>query len=330
MEAGRFLDTVGFVSFPKQSSYVAHSRDENSPSSTLFRHAFLDANKQSLAIALGVDKAADLSVPEGSKLSMFIHDSQRELRLGSILGCSPSTFKLDASPGDPNSLWGLYLNHVVPTQLFKGKSGNVFVQRTGALRYSLFDGQVTMDDVIAVCPFNDTIYQVAKKIRGHILLQIISQANRPVSTGPGLPDFAVSPSHIEPHRDYSIYVPDWSVREMRERIVNATGRIDAPVSQTRTSTTNLWRDFVVQSWPSCDEANNYDKLVLVGSSVAQHSIPRSLSSPALILFVTFFCLQLYRKSRGSRRGTQPLLPQYGERYGSVLTVNVVGARAGRQ
>jgi hypothetical protein len=318
MEAGRFLDTVGFVSFPRQNTYIASLRDDHSPT-TLFQHAFLDANKQSLALALGLDNAADLSVPEGSRLTSFIHESQRALHLGTILGCSPSTFKLDALPNDPNSLWGLYLNHVVPSQLFKGSSSHIFVQRTGALRYSLFEGQVTMDDVIAVCPFNDTIYQVAEKVRGSVLLQVFSQAFRPLSTGSELPDLAVSPSHVDPHREYSVYVPDWNMREMHGRIFNATGRTYTPVLLTGASTMNLWRDFVGQTWPSCNEATSEKKFALVEPSEIQHLAPRLLSGTALILVVVLGCLYFNRKSRQSTDGTQSLLPyQSVEGYGSVF------------
>jgi 2',3'-cyclic-nucleotide 2'-phosphodiesterase (5'-nucleotidase family) len=162
MEAGRFLDTVGFVSFPKQGTYT--SAFPNISRTELFQHAFIDASKQGLSQALGFNNPEDLSTSEGAELTSFIHNSQRKLHLNAHLGCSPMTFSLEANLNDPASLWSLYLNHVVPAELFQFNASKLFLQRTGAFRYALFKGDIKEDDVVAVCPFDDAIFAVAEGI----------------------------------------------------------------------------------------------------------------------------------------------------------------------
>jgi hypothetical protein len=72
-----------------------------------------------------------------------------------------------------------------------------------------------------------------------------------------LPALAVSPSSIERDGYYSIYVPDWNMPEIVDRISNATGKSYTPVKLAGVSTTKLWRDFVTHSWPTCKDATEY-------------------------------------------------------------------------
>ena len=75
-EAGRYLDTIGFVSFPvqKQNTTVEISDHRNDTANstnatTQFQHVFLDANLDALKATLGVD---DLTTASGSAL-VFSH-----------------------------------------------------------------------------------------------------------------------------------------------------------------------------------------------------------------------------------------------------------------
>lgn len=280
MEAGRFLDTVGFVSFPRSHSYIAaqtKAGGHNLTALSLFQHEFIDASKAGLSSALCLDDADSLSTPEGDALSAMIRETQQRLDLESVLGCSPTNFLLSTDWKDPSTLWGLYLNKVVPSQLFRNNGSKVYVQRTGAFRYMLFEGEVSLDDVISVCPFNDTVYEVVDSIQGSTLQDLLKALTNLTST----PDLAVFPLQLDPDRLYAVYVPDWNMPEVIDVISSATGQALTPVP-TGKSTTNLWRDFVKSHWPTCDEAASehqaYTVLTASSPSASEHQAYTVLSA----------------------------------------------------
>jgi 5'-nucleotidase, C-terminal domain len=295
MEAGRFLDTVGFVSFPKQRTYT--SAFPNSSRTELFQHAFIQASKQGLSQALGLHDAEDMLTTEGAELTSFIRSTQRDVHLNTRLGCSPMTFDLDANFNDPASLWGLYLNHVIPAELFQFNASKLFLQRTGAFRYTLFEGEITEDDIIAVCPFDDAIYAVADGIQGAIVVEVLRQlATTLDSTMASLPALAVSPSFIELDTFYSVYVPDWNMPEILDHISNATGKSYTPAKLEGVSTTELWRAFVAHSWPTCKDATAYSHVMSMrGQSIAgevQDRLPAFLSVAAGVVFIALLAARL--------------------------------------
>ena len=195
-EAGRFLDTIGFVSLDNLNNRIQTTTDSenetknntnNKNDSAVFRHRFWNANRKSLHEILSTEQQdsssssdfdRDFGTPEGRSLTLAIHNTQSELGLDEVLGCSPHTYGIFAHPkessritttnsnNDP-SLFDLYLHQMLPNQLlapmyrFDKHSGEpVFVSGTSVLRYSLFEGPVTVNDVIAIEPFNNTIHEV--------------------------------------------------------------------------------------------------------------------------------------------------------------------------
>lgn len=125
-EAGRYLDTVGFVSFNIHGE---------------FQHAFLDANLQTLSSSLLLTDESQLMTPDGQDLSNFIQKTQQEAGLLDILACAPHAFFRNRTMDDPDSLYGLYLNHIVPTYLFQKDVSKVLIHGRGDFRYDLFAGK---------------------------------------------------------------------------------------------------------------------------------------------------------------------------------------------
>ncbi|VEU38597.1 unnamed protein product [Pseudo-nitzschia multistriata] len=218
-EAGRFLDTIGFVSFDAntRTTQATNGSNNNRQSDSNFRHRFLDANKQSLLQTLmrsshlshggnqrGLSFSEGFGTPEGRALTRAIRDTQKDLGLDVVLGCSPRTYGIfdyetepitrapsssDANPPrndwfSESSLWGLYVANVLPRQLLRpmlalsrqardDSSGEeaaeahpLFLAGTGSLRYTLFEGPVTVNDVIAISPFNNSIVEIVAKRKG--------------------------------------------------------------------------------------------------------------------------------------------------------------------
>lgn len=321
MEAGRFLDTIGFVSFPKQrtlaSGVASKSRAE------LFQHTFIEASKEGLSLALGLDNAEDLSTIEGAQLTSFIHSSQRKLHLNNRLGCSPMAFNLDTSLHDPSSLWGLYMNHVIPAELFQGSSSKLFLQRTGAFRYALFEGEITVDDIIAVCPFDDAIYEVADGIQGATVLEILRQSSSTLDgTREPLPALAASPSLIERDAYYNVYVPDWNMPEMLDRISNITGKSYTPAKLAGVSTTKLWFDFVNHSWPTCEAATEFMYSTSFRAPSAAEEIQERLpavmiAAAGVILLIVLLVVRTLTVATRTLESQSRLLPRFERQYGSL-------------
>ena len=164
---------------------------------TRFGFSFLDATRESLQQALGDDIPLDTA--EGMALSRDIQKTRAQLGLDDTIGCSPKHYRRDRDVADPHSLWRLYLQHVVPVTVTKHNRSRVFVQSTGGLRYDLFEGQASRDDLIAVSPFNDTIYKVCEGLKGTELYSILNILNdEGFSVVPSLPAFLSTADLVEP------------------------------------------------------------------------------------------------------------------------------------
>jgi 2',3'-cyclic-nucleotide 2'-phosphodiesterase (5'-nucleotidase family) len=264
-EAGRFLDTIGWVSFSipslKQTSTLFNA-------TTPFEYRFLDANKQSLYSAIGTTTVAEFETPAGRALAQKIRDTQQSLGLHNILGCSSHTYSLEAgfesSKSDP-SLWWLYIHEIIPQQLLHRIDDHdpglpaVFVQGTGAFRYSLLRGKITKDDVIAVCPFNDKIYQFDYPVRGQELLQILDhlEGTFNISTKYDMPAFATVPLNIDANTVYRVIVPDFEYKRISPFIDNVTTnqarRVKTPKQvcfrDECLHTLDLWMNHVQEQMP---------------------------------------------------------------------------------
>lgn len=185
MEAGHFLDTVGFVSFPVKQTVLSTSNS----TASLFQNAFIDAAVPDLALALG--QAPLRSTESGAALSTFIRNTRNSLGLEQPIGCAPKTFRVDLPLDDPGSIWKLYMDFIAKSELLRQNQSLVYVQGTGLLRYDLFAGPVTLDDVIAVTPFNDTVFSVMDNLDGVFLRAILrSMEDFPSGVGTMLPAFA--------------------------------------------------------------------------------------------------------------------------------------------
>jgi len=148
VEAGRYMDTVGWVSFPNaetiqtakeqrrelrfttesevnftdSNSHMTSpggSNEEASASAVtdLFHHVFLDANKKTLREALGLPPAPDgddFHTPLGKEVSAFIDETRDSMGLSRKIGCAPNDYPLNRSMAHEDSLWRLYRDEVGP------------------------------------------------------------------------------------------------------------------------------------------------------------------------------------------------------------------------
>jgi len=158
IEAGRFLDTVGFVSFePKQGS---------------FAHNFIPANEMFLAQSL------DMSVDEyhthdGKELSDYIARTFEHTGAGQILGCASKRF-------NEMDLLEMYLNEVMPKSFLNHyhSSHNILLQYLESLvGYDLFPGEITMGDIYTVIP-QDYDIQSLGSVKGSDVTRIMEEMSK--------------------------------------------------------------------------------------------------------------------------------------------------------
>lgn len=194
LEAGRFLDTIGIVQFRIDSDRRRRP--------IVFQHEFVNATRHDLQRVLGDPYTMPLDTSAGIALSTEIQATRTALGLPQVLGCAPQHYYLNQGIGMDNdhnhssSLWRFYLDHVVPVTIADHNDDDdklrrrVFVQSTGGLRYDLFEGQTTLDDLIAVSPYNDTVVQICTGLQGSELDALLNLLNdEGFSVVPSLPPF---------------------------------------------------------------------------------------------------------------------------------------------
>lgn len=243
-EAGRYLDTVGFVSFPTKQNATMDANSTN-----LFRHEFLDANVATLRLKLGV---STLKTESGAALSEFIESTRESMGLMQVVGCAPKTFHLDRALGEGDSLWGLYTRVVLPNQFSRGNSSIIVLQsKYSSLRYDLFAGHITVDDVHSVSPFNDTLYRIAADIPGSTILTLnetLNQGQDEFTYLPSLPKFVFSGS-VSSKDKYDLFAVEFEVETISSALADIyDGKLLSEKSDS--ATTSLWFSFIEESW-SC-------------------------------------------------------------------------------
>ena len=229
-EAGRYLETIGFTSLSFNSSFAN------------FEHKFIDGNIEDMKDLLGMAKSDPLETKEGKNLTDLIRKTQDELGLNERLGCSPSTYYLDKVVALPDSLWGLFVKTIVPKYLFKGSASKLFIQNTGGMRYNLYKGNVTVNDLIAVSPYNDALYFVAEGINGSEFTAAFSNVLHS-----DMLQMIIAGKVVE-DQFYDVYSVDFDVDYVTERLENITGRTIEPVPLDGQTTETLWKSYIKESF----------------------------------------------------------------------------------
>jgi 2',3'-cyclic-nucleotide 2'-phosphodiesterase (5'-nucleotidase family) len=311
-EAGKFLDTIGFISWntSQKSNESAMSTEERFP------HAFLDTNRDVLTSIVHHANNSTDSLPtiDGIRLTDRIHTTQDKLGLLDIVGCSPHVYSLRAAMNEPLSLWRLYTYSILPQRLLQ-TPGQVFVQGTNALRYDLMNGKILVDDIITVCPFNDTIYQIADNVSGSKLLEALNISLPSSSTKSLNPNDILPPGSILPlwsvatpsarfldlEARYQILTPRFHVDYLKHRIANVTGmpemdEIPVPKHKNRKyhTTTDLWKDYIAANWPCRKSSSIWEVLDSPSPLPMDSSIPDKEERPFMVaVFIVLILLGLW-------------------------------------
>ena len=165
-EAGKYLETIGFVSFDVKNGS--------------FQHIFVDANKESIAQSLGLS-AENYPTADGIELSAYIQRTFEHAGANRIIGCSPQHYRTDGYLNETDSLLKLYLEEIMPNSFLKKSSSgshysqhdNVLIQRLDwFVKYDLHPGTITLNDLVAIIPEDSTIVSISNSMKGKGILDI--------------------------------------------------------------------------------------------------------------------------------------------------------------
>ncbi|OEU21814.1 Metallo-dependent phosphatase, partial [Fragilariopsis cylindrus CCMP1102] len=170
---GGLFDTIGWVTIPKfDTAQTLDIQQLKDGTTNEFQHQFLNTSKSYLQSTLFGDDYDDdvptLRTPKGDAISRLINDTQTKLELNQIVACPGKDFYRNVSIYDENSLWKLWRDHVVKTQIFKKNTDRVMLVSKKTFRYDLRgsgigkhdDDAMTLDDVIAIAPYMEKVIYV--------------------------------------------------------------------------------------------------------------------------------------------------------------------------
>ena len=265
-EAGHYLDTVGFASFARNGIGGNAS----------FAHVDIDANVASMATAAGLDSPASLATPAGLALSAAIAHTASALGVDRVLGCSPVTYLPYTPLSSFDSLWALYLYNVTATEALGGNASRIVVESTGSLRYDLYAGNVTANDLWTITPFADRLWRIAPRVSGDDLAAIVRDLNEAATVeeataeataeatlrggrGPrehaqavasgDLPAYATT-SVPERGAVYELWTLDFDLAAVSRAFEARTNQSATPkLMLGGKNTTTLWERWIERSWP---------------------------------------------------------------------------------
>jgi len=246
-EAGRYLDTIGFVSFPTHPG-IRGQAQQGIPAMN-FSSVFIDASVDALADQLGI-AADELWTEEGAELSHFIGKTREKMGLTEEIGCAPHDFVRTVPVDDPSSIFGLYRDEVVPKMFFEPGEKSVMYIPTESFRYDLFSrSRLIVDDVWAVCPFNDTIVSLGTFTGDDIITLNKTLQTVTMVEGHKVPQYLLIGDIDDPSAEYKFYTEGFG----DENIIAALSKIDPAASiqpvLTASTSTELLMSFVKQEWP---------------------------------------------------------------------------------
>jgi hypothetical protein len=278
LEAGMYLKTVGFASFPTQKSLQARAAGVHTQD--LFQYKYIDGSKQALREAL---KLETFETYDGTALSIFVERAHIEMGLEVVVGCMPFSARFYLANGldKPDSLWRLFRDKIVPAQFLPN---DVVFNGKGMWRYDLIGGDVRLDDVIAVSPFNES-WHVWPNVPYDVIIQLnetmnsMQQQDAGPPFMPELPNFilaSVKPL-VSSGEKYNLITNAFETIMVRE----ALAKIDSDIASITVgvlnfTTTDVWLKYVQEAflcrgglgvgpyvpWASSMTASEFDKIKL--------------------------------------------------------------------
>ena len=329
-EAGRFLDTVGFVSFPtrttllkykmglidKDGNPIQQPQDETVmlPNATndssallaeppkkpntrdLFDYTFIDANTDHMKDILGVNT---LDTPDGKALSKLIHETQESLGLLERVGCMKESYYKERKMTDKYSLWRLFKERVAPSQF---PEDHVLLMGEEAWRYDLLGGgEMLLDDIVAVSPFNESFVMWPD-----IPAVKIDRLNHTMNENRTYDNYMLIPAAAPFHRvgrSYTLVFTTFHEEAVKEALLELDPSADVSAIQTMPlTTTQVWVKYFQKYHPDCSllsTAGGFNPFGTGNYAASSDTLDKIRLAFAVIAVVVVFSLAaVYIRQRG--------------------------------
>lgn len=178
--------------------------------------------------------------------------------LNRVVGCSPQTFYLKRPVNDDDSLFRLWARQVIATQFLPNDSKRVVLQGTASsFRYDLFEGDVTMDDLMVVSPFNDSMYLIASNVMTATIVGIEETMNQHYKEAfPGVSSFLLI-GDLAASDLHDLYTLEYEVPFVKRALEDLIGETLEP-KPLNVFATSLWLSFIESFWTECPSRNKND------------------------------------------------------------------------
>jgi hypothetical protein len=255
---GGLFDTIGWVTIPKfDKAQTLDIKELNDGTTNEFQHQFLNTSKSYLHSTLfGDDSVPSLRTPKGDEISNLIKDTQTKLELDQIVACPGKDYYRNVSIHDDNSLWKLWRDHVVKTQIFQKDTDRVMLVSKKTFRYDLRgsgigkhdDDAMTLDDVIAIAPYMEKVIYV-----GDVPDWMIRRMNNTFNTYSHhniIPDYILAGDldEIKTADTYQLYTHEVDVPKIKAKLEKFNFQ-NFVLKYTGNRDTLYWLDYVRTAFP---------------------------------------------------------------------------------
>ncbi|KAI7850210.1 Metallo-dependent phosphatase-like protein [Circinella umbellata] len=168
--SGRYLESIGFFSIKgvkKSTKFIAKHgyNDTNTlPNNLTFHRRYLDQNRKTYIYHSVENKEKKFDTTVGKEMTQNITYWRSELGISQALGCSPQDYYLSSvEPTSNSSIYTLTAQEVLPKTVADPNRPYPahIILNSGALRYDIYKGNFTLDNVYQVSPFIDHFYYMA-------------------------------------------------------------------------------------------------------------------------------------------------------------------------
>jgi len=255
IEPGGLFDTIGWVTIPKfDTARQFPARGKSDELEASFRMEFLNTSKTELRSRLGqlLEDDEDLLTEEGKDLSELIETTRERLGLNQIVACPGHDYFRNISIHDDESLWKLWREHVVRTEIFQKDEDRVMLVSKSTFRYDLRGSgrhdAMTLDDVVAIAPYMEKVVYV-----GDVPDWMIRRMNNTFNTFSShniIPDFVLAGDlyAFKTVESYHLYTHEVDLPKIKTKLEKFNFH-DFVLEYTGQRDTLYWLDYLQSAFP---------------------------------------------------------------------------------
>eukprot|EP00802_Teleaulax_amphioxeia_P008441 Tamp_08450.p1 GENE.Tamp_08450~~Tamp_08450.p1 ORF type:complete len:541 (-),score=151.44 Tamp_08450:702-2324(-) len=251
MESGKYLDTVGLLGCSTTAEGLS------------CEHEFVTPHKPTF-YNMTSTTATTFQTPASLAMRNDIAKLRAKMSLDTVIGCSDRDYNPFVPIDLPTSLWKLFMYQVAPAEVpLPSQKHFVFVGSTGSFRWTLFAGNVSIDDTYVVNPFKDP-FEATLQIPGPVLAvalkALISKKTGPLRTADAalraadLPHYvsSVAPEDLDASVTYDLAWFQFDTPVVSAALKKANGGVAFPVKpfrQGEIDSRSVFESYIRREWP---------------------------------------------------------------------------------